>query len=211
MNMTMIKTFKALFSDEGFKEAVEDLMANIEQINTSKSEEEKMNLTECIEGWRKKYLRKTDAISIHGMMTRHIDVDIREFGRLAAEGEEWREYLLKILLIDCFMGFKDVHQCNQISSEEFIADMEYYFNFSNKQYSQFRDLYNADYVKRLDAEYPRFAEYINYFKNDLTDYSVVRINKLGECEGENTNPTQTAWYFVVTNENVHMLTLREFM
>lgn len=242
--MNLDNGLKRLIEDIYFsgnlKKYIDELLFVKEGLKGDSNSEQWIKFFEKISLWKKDYLWKSDFISVYGALTWSLDVCFDEFKLTSSEICNWKETILKLILIDIFRDVKDIHidkeadtisyiikrelfdfvkeevkKCYEISPEEFINDLKRYYDMSyeRNQYNEKRYSNYKERLHRLDSDYNRYSRYIEFFKTNFAQCEIVRINHLGEYEEKYEGRefrTEISWYFIFNKDRIWLVTLSDF-
>lgn len=246
MNIDLFKEVENLFFKEDFKKEIYKLLCEEENLKNINIKDWR-NFLKIISLWKEEYIFKSSSISVYGFLTWSLDISISEFNLSNEKICNIKKYLLKLLLVDEFHDYNEsdiyfrkddtldeilseyvedieFNKCYKISYEDFINDLENYYNGSRNRFQSYERRYesykanknnNPETLKEFEKgyknyveKYGKYLEIIEYFKNNFKDCEIVRINKLGEYESKWR--TEICFYFVLKERNLYLLTFSDF-
>lgn len=246
MNIDLFKEVENLFLKEDFKKEIYKLLCEEENLKNINIKDWR-NFLKIISLWKEEYIFKSSLISVYGFLTWTLDISISEFNLSNEKICNIKKYLLKLLLVDEFHDYNEsdiyfrkndtldeilseyvedteFNKCYKISYEDFINDLENYYNGSRNRFQSYERRYesykanknnNSETLKEFEKgyksyieKYEKYLKIIEYFKNNFKDCEIVRINKLGEYESKWR--TEICFYFVLKERNLYLLTFSDF-
>lgn len=219
-----------------FREELQTFLFQTEPLTGQTDSEKWQDFLHKISLWNEQYHAQSEDIRIDGYMMWDLDISIISF--CSVQQEEIRTALLKILLSYYFKNAKGFHFTAEmdirqylnidclnlaennyyytISHQEFLADLAHYHDGSLARYEHWKkdyadDLRLQDFRDIREAGYIKYREYINIFQA-MGSSQVVRINKLGEREGNNKDETEVSMYILYDEDykKLHVLSMSDF-
>lgn len=246
MKIDLFKEVENLFFNEDLKKEIYKLLCEEENLKNINIKDWR-NFLKIISLWKEEYIFKSSSISVYGFLTWTLDISISEFNLSDEKICNIKKYLLKLLLVDEFHDYNEsdiyfrkddtldeilseyaedieFNKCYKISYEDFINDLENYYNGSRNRFQSYERRYesyktnknnNSETLKEFEKgyksyieKYEKYLKIIEYFKNNFKDCEIVRINKLGEYESKWR--TEICFYFVLKEKNLYLLTFSDF-
>lgn len=227
-NKKFMKNLNMLLTD--FSTKLLNFLIETEQIS-SECEEEKWDvLYQKFNIWREQYLIKSEEINLYGVDGWYMDLYISEFLCPLEMWEKFDIYIYIMTLVSWMESFDD-DDYRFYRNQNFAETLHSEFNFEDyseerlftltkknlikeleERYTESYDRFcyykternnNPVVVKKLEEQYPRFTEYIQYLKKTLKNCISIRINEFGNDE--------KVWYFIKDKNKIYSILIGDFM
>ena len=189
MKIDLFKEVENLFLKEDLKKEIYKLLCEEENLKNINIKEWR-NFLKIISLWKEEYIFKSSSISVYGFLTWSLDISISEFNLSNEKICNIKKYLLKLLLVDEFHDYNEsdiyfrkddtldeilseyvedteFNKCYKISYEDFINDLENYYNGSRNRFQSYERRYesykanknnNSETLKEFEKGYKSYIE-----------------------------------------------------
>lgn len=181
-----------------------------------------------IQKWKNQYLSLGESLEVISFQAWYIHIDFCKFSLPLDKNYDIEEVIAKIFMIIWSLDFADddtekgcyinqpfdevfstdfnypKEQCANLSKTDFINELLNIYNlsFDRFQHDKKHNNNSLEWEKKLEANYSKFKNYIQFFETTLHNEEIVRLNtfKLDEY----------LWYFIKTDTFVYVIQITDF-